>query len=371
MARRGDLAGLAALGALGYMLSRGDKAAPTGGGGGRMPAAASEAGPSIDDDMRKRALAEGEKVSEGERVSRYKPNPFDVEDAGGGYDRKPTGRPTATTAASVATGVDPRDREASMSRGRRAPVQSAGSGRGGQGGPTAEELAAYTASRQGGSGRGGQGGPRAGEAEAYARSMAMRGAKENEIPTGGPAGYSGVRGEKIDSSELGRNVSNTLAAMGPGKLSGVSKIGYEMRNADAIRKAAMAGEVPVREAVTNPLAWMAGPKNVGKFSGEVPAAGREAVTNPMAWMSGPKGMAQMNEAGPSMTTKAKEAAEAVAARFRKKALSEADTTGGAIGYKRGGKVKPKKMASGGMARSGASKRADGIATKGKTRGKIC
>jgi hypothetical protein len=29
------------------------------------------------------------------------------------------------------------------------------------------------------------------------------------------------------------------------------------------------------------------------------------------------------------------------------------------------------MASGGMARSGASKRADGIATKGKTRGKIC
>ena len=39
------------------------------------------------------------------------------------------------------------------------------------------------------------------------------------------------------------------------------------------------------------------------------------------------------------------------------------------GYKRGGKVK--KMASGGMTSSSASKRADGIATKGKTRGKIC
>lgn len=38
------------------------------------------------------------------------------------------------------------------------------------------------------------------------------------------------------------------------------------------------------------------------------------------------------------------------------------------GMKRGGKVK--KMASGGTARSSASKRADGIATKGKTRGKI-
>jgi hypothetical protein len=38
-------------------------------------------------------------------------------------------------------------------------------------------------------------------------------------------------------------------------------------------------------------------------------------------------------------------------------------------FKRGGKVK--KMASGGMTSSSASKRADGIATKGKTRGKIC
>jgi hypothetical protein len=37
-------------------------------------------------------------------------------------------------------------------------------------------------------------------------------------------------------------------------------------------------------------------------------------------------------------------------------------------YKKGGAVK--KMASGGMA-SSASKRADGIATKGKTRGKMC
>jgi hypothetical protein len=38
-------------------------------------------------------------------------------------------------------------------------------------------------------------------------------------------------------------------------------------------------------------------------------------------------------------------------------------------YKKGGPVK--KMASGGMTSSSASKRADGIATKGKTRGKIC
>ena len=45
-----------------------------------------------------------------------------------------------------------------------------------------------------------------------------------------------------------------------------------------------------------------------------------------------------------------------------------ELTSGRAAYKRGGKVK--KMASGGMT-SSASKRADGIATKGKTRCKIC
>lgn len=43
---------------------------------------------------------------------------------------------------------------------------------------------------------------------------------------------------------------------------------------------------------------------------------------------------------------------------------------GMEGFRKGGAVKAKKMASGGMTRSSASKRADGIATKGKTRGKI-
>ena len=349
MARRGDLAGLAALGALGYMLSGGNKAAPSG-GGGNTPAAA-DAG--IDDDMRKRAIAEGEKVSEGERVSRYRPNPFDVEDAGGGYERKPAA--VSGTRPSVRPSINAVPRLID-----RTPPQG---GSGGGRGPTAEELAAYDAYRKSNYGN-----------EGRSRPTAMNSGSVRDIPTGGPAGFTGGRGERIDSSELGRNVSNTLAAMGPGKLAGVGMIGHEMRNADAIRKATMAGEVPARgrEAVTNPLAWMAGPGNKTKFAGDVEAAGREAVTNPMAWMAGPKGMAQMNEAGPGMTARAKDVAEAVAARLRKKALSEADTTGGAIGYKRGGKVKPKKMASGGMARtSSASKRADGIATKGKTRGKIC
>lgn len=352
MARKGrgsDLAGLAALGALGYMLSKGSKAAPMGGSGGeKMPTPAVEA-----------ASAEDPEEAANKRVDRMLV-PNQRGEAGTSETVFPSNRakPAATTAPSAATGLK-------------------NPGTGNQRGPTAEELAAYNASRRKNPGTGNQRGPTAEELEAYAasrrRPTAVNTGSVRDIPTGGPAGYSGVRGEKIDSSELGRNVSNTLAAMGPGKLSGVSKIGYEMRNADAIRKAALAGEVPSRgrEAVTNPMMWMGGPKNVGKFAEDVPSAGREAVTNPMAWMAGPKGMAQMNEAAPSMTTRAKEAAEAAAARFRKKPLSEADTTGGAgrYGYKKGGAVK-KKMASGGMTGS-ASKRADGIASKGKTRGKIC
>jgi hypothetical protein len=53
-------------------------------------------------------------------------------------------------------------------------------------------------------------------------------------------------------------------------------------------------------------------------------------------------------------------------------VNEADTSSGRLSvmpeYKKGGAVK--KMASGGSV-SSASKRADGIAVKGKTRGKIC
>lgn len=60
--------------------------------------------------------------------------------------------------------------------------------------------------------------------------------------------------------------------------------------------------------------------------------------------------------------------------LRRRALNEADTTGGAVGYKKGGavKAKAKKMVvtkMGGKV-SSASKRADGIAMKGKTRGKL-
>jgi hypothetical protein len=77
---------------------------------------------------------------------------------------------------------------------------------------------------------------------------------------------------------------------------------------------------------------------VAKQASEVAAKGREEVTNPLMWMAGPKKASKFKEP--------------------KKGMSEADTSGGAVGYKRGGGV------------SSASSRADGIAQRGKTKGRM-
>jgi len=223
-------------------------------------------------------------------------------------------------------------------------------GTGNQRGPTAEELAAYEANRNVNYGNESRRTPM-GSTPATKPSLdipnmqqrAQKALADDPSALAGPAaglGYAGYRAYKY-----GKGAYDAAKA------------------AKAAERTAAAG----RESVTNPLSWMAGPKNAGKFSGEVPAAGRESVTNPMSWMGGPKNADKFKEAAPSAMDKAKAAAEKFADRFRKKPLDEADTTGGAIGYKRGGKVRG--YASGGSV-SSASSRADGIATKGKTRGKI-
>jgi hypothetical protein len=170
----------------------------------------------------------------------------------------------------------------------------------------------------------------------------------NQIP--GQSAKAPQGGERVDSNEIERNINAIGAATGIGGAAGLAYKGKKMYDASKAAKAA--GEVASkgREAVTNPLSWMAGPKNAGKFKEEAAEASKSA---------------------PGMFSKAKdaakEAAEKFADRFRKKPMSEADTTGGAIGYKRGGKVRGY---AGGGSVSSASSRGDGIATKGKTRGKI-
>jgi hypothetical protein len=347
MARRKDLAGIAALAGLGMLMANRSKKGTDEDAKKRQIATDKDANEiqSDKEDMRKRAFDEGNKVSEGERVSRYKTDRYIYDDAGG--PNMPTVKPggglaaSAVPAASVATGFKKNPGAVSPSLGN-------------QRGPKAEELAAYTGNRNVNFSNEGRQTP-VGQTSVSANQIPSQSVK---APTGG---------ERADSSETERNINAALTVAGVGGAGATAYKAKKMYDASQKAKAAAEAAGKGREAVTNPLSWMAGPKNAGKFSGEVPAAGRESVTNPMSWMAGPKNAGKFKEEAPSAMDKAKAAAEKFADRFRKKPLDEADTTGGAIGYKRGGKVRG--YASGGSV-SSASSRADGIATKGKTRGKI-
>lgn len=137
-----------------------------------------------------------------------------------------------------------------------------------------------------------------------------------------------VGGERVSGSELGRNIANTALALGPGRLAGLSTIPAEIRGAKG------AQEAYNKTATARRTAEMRAKGDATKFA------------------SKPK----ETQKNPAKTTK------------------KFDDEESNIEFKRGGKVKKpsmpmKKMASGGMT-SGASKRGDGIAQRGKTRGRI-
>jgi len=121
-------------------------------------------------------------------------------------------------------------------------------------------------------------------------------------------------GERVDSTELGRNLSAAANAMGPGRLvTGLSLAARERMAENAAQKAYNARAAARR----------AGEGLNATEAAAVKQGMREKKTmNPMAWMSGPKGMAE--------------------------------------NFKKGGAVKA----------SSASRRGDGIASKGKTRGRM-
>ena len=316
-----NLAGVAALAALGYGAHKyfnsdeEKKKSPTN-AAARALLKGSEDGPTITPEMRANAIKSGNDITEGERVAMSKPNVYDTEDARPAVEMRDSGSKTsASTAKSKPTlrsskkpnVYDVEDAQKPQSFRSIDPRNSA------------EAAEAYGRSTRG---------PALADqkpASSYSRPMASRAGTVNDIPTSGYPSVTG--GERVDSTELGRNISNTMAAMGPGKLSGLGAIGNEMRMA---RQAAQATK---------------GAKTAK--SANVAEEGREAVTNPLEWAMGPKNS--------SMT---------------RRALNETDTTGGAIGYRKGGAVK--KMASGGMTSkpSSASKRGDGIAQKGKTNCKM-
>jgi hypothetical protein len=325
MARRKDIAGLAALGALGMMLS-GDskgKSQPE----GKTP----EASPSMDlgkasdyGDFAEIASRNENYGNEGTRTGSNGTVPIDRK-------RRPS-RPSSASSSARSKSTS------SRSDSSRASV---GTGSAGQKGPGFGEEAAYrqqqyeAAQAQANTPQG-----RA-ERQSKAESQALGQIRPEEYVIGAP----------MSSVKAVANMARGLAnRRGAEKMAEYSQpaIGY------AERKLLEGGGS--RALLEGPPKRLTGPSaQTASRSGEVAESGREAVTNPMAWAGGPKSMRDI------------QAAED-AARVRK-GMFEMDTTGGAIGYKRGGMVKKsaKAMPSKPVKMS-ASSRGDGIAMRGKTRG---
>jgi hypothetical protein len=155
------------------------------------------------------------------------------------------------------------------------------------------------------------------------------------------------QGEKINSSETSRNIENAMLAAGAGGvgLAGLYKLGSKMMKGG--KEAAGKVAPYLKELGTSaPKKLLEGPRKASKSSD---------VTDVV-----PKKTSYRSETNPTKREdgKANEAYERL-----KKLAGKKDSD-----MKKGGAVK--KYASGGMV-SSASKRADGIATKGKTRCKIC
>lgn len=149
---------------------------------------------------------------------------------------------------------------------------------------------------------------------AQAKPAVFRRGTPEDIPGSAPAGWRGGSGERADSTELGRNVSAAMNAMGPGRIAtGLSLAAREAAAANAAQKAynARAAARRAEEGL-----------NATEAAAAKQAIRERKTLNPLSWLSGPKGMEN---------------------------------------FKKGGVVKKA---------SSASRRGDGIASKGKTRGRF-
>lgn len=166
------------------------------------------------------------------------------------------------------------------------------------------------------------------------------------------------QGQKIDSSETSRNLENAATALGVGAgAAGLYKLGRKLFSGG--KEAAKKAAPYLKEIGTSaPKKLLEGPRTATKSTDVTDVVPKSA---PSRSLTGPdKGFTKANESRDKIS-------KSLSMKKPKKPLDESDTTGGAIGYKRGGKTK--KYASGGMV-SSASRRADGIATKGKTNCKM-
>jgi hypothetical protein len=287
MARAKDLAGLAALGALGYMLTRDKDSKPT-----------------------RAARPESTETREEPRrqITDYMKKAPEAEDANYGNE----GRRTSMATGRVGRGssVNMKEEETpsgdtSVTETVKTPASTVSSSEKGMKNYVPRRKSTVSSSAEG--------------MKNYAPRRAP--APESQIPGQDRSGPTG--GERVSGTELSRNVSNTMNALAP-LGGGFGKIGAELATAGRAQRGYNAAQAARRSAEgMSPAEALAAKEAAAQ-------AAREAKTlNPNAWLAGPKGMAE--------------------------------------NFRKGGAVKTKKMASGGMT---ASSRADGIASRGKTKCKM-
>lgn len=227
---------------------------------------------------------------------------------------------------------------------------AAGAGRSaGVGGPTAAQMA--QAAMGAGGGRGGQGGPRIGEREAYA--AAQQRTAPGEIP-GQTAKAPASTGESTSGmSNFDKLTAGIPAGMGATRFlqAGARGLANVMRGREAMAQTAQANAKRIGEGqrmLESPGAM----KQRGLDAARAERAAERKVETPDV----------INLPGKNAGMTAQDRMrEMKMGRYR----DDFD-----MPLKKGGKAKVKKMASGGMAKSSVSKRADGIAKRGKTRGKM-
>lgn len=283
-----DLAGLAALGALGYMLTR-DK------GGNSTPTRAARP-----------ESTETRLESPEDTIKRSMKKAPEAEDANYGNEGRrtsmATGRVDRGSSASMDDEATSSEDTAPLSRAT--PGSMAKRTEGNYPMPSLSAVERKAAARKASMSTDAM--------KNASRAQARRGSSAivDQIPGQDRSGPTG--GERVSGTELSRNVSNTMSALAP-LGGGVGKIGAEMATAGRAQRGYNAAQAARRSAEgMSPAEALAAREAAAQ-------AAREAKTlNPNAWLAGPKGMAE---------------------NFRK----------------------------GGMT---ASRRGDGIASRGKTRGKM-
>ncbi len=171
------------------------------------------------------------------------------------------------------------------------------------------------------------------------------------IPTDGYRKVEG--GERIDSSELGRNVNNALNAVVPGPA----------RAVNAAKSAAKAGSRALREVekAETPVTYLgkSGRRQISGFDEVAGTGGSPRLgTSPLS-LRGASDTKKLPPPTKRLGYKKPDDAPSKRANPASKRTKKFNDDEADIDFKRGGSV------------SSASKRADGIATRGKTRCKIC